>query len=358
MNTLNMVRTTYKVSDFLSWQKAKTLELSPSFQRRSVWPAAAKSYFIDTVVRGLPVPIIFLREQKSDLTTLEPKREVVDGQQRLRTLISFISPQTLKDFNDAKDAFVVQDAHNPELADKKFSELGADVQQRLLDYQFSVHVLPSDVDDREVLEIFARMNATGIKLNDQELRNAEFFGKFKTSMYDLAYQFLPQWRKWKVLSENDIARMAEVELTSEFAMLMLKGITGKSQKAIDTLYRDKDENYPERKAIAKRFQSVMESLDEGFGEEISITPFRKRALIYPLVAVIYYAKFGTDTSLTKQTEKPLPKKLFDDLRAAGDKLEKKRAPEDVLEAIARRITHPQSRKTLVKFLLKECGLAP
>ena len=51
-----------------------------------------------------------------------------------------------------------------------------DLQQRILDYQFSVHVLSPGVDDREVLSIFARMNSTGVKLNPQELRNAEYFG--------------------------------------------------------------------------------------------------------------------------------------------------------------------------------------
>src|SRR3989338_7244026 len=116
MDTISMTRTQYRVSDFISWQKSGTLELSPSFQRRPIWPPAAKSYLIDTVVRGLPIPIIFLRERKSDLSTLEPKREVVDGQQRLRTLISYIAPKTLKDFKEERDAFTVKEEHNNELA--------------------------------------------------------------------------------------------------------------------------------------------------------------------------------------------------------------------------------------------------
>lgn len=357
MNTLRMTRTTYRVSDFLSWQKANTLELSPSFQRRPIWPSAAKSYLIDTVVRGLPIPIIFLRERKSDLDTQEPKREVVDGQQRLRTLISFISPKSLKDFDEDRDSFVVKESHSEELGGKKFSELRPDLRQRLLDYEFSVHVLPSDVGDREVLEIFARMNATGIKLNDQELRNAAWFGKFKGSMYNLGYKFLQQWRDWGVLSENDIARMQEVELTSEFAMFILKGISGKTQKAIDKTYEEMDEVYNERKAVERRIEMVMEAIDEGLGPEMPVLPFRKKALIYSLFAVVYHALFGIESTLKKKTDKALPKKLFTDLRAAGEKLEKEKAPENVLEAIARRTTHAQSRKTQINFLLKECGLA-
>ena len=42
---------TYKVSDFLSWNKSKKLILSPDFQRRLVWSENYKSYLIDTIIR-------------------------------------------------------------------------------------------------------------------------------------------------------------------------------------------------------------------------------------------------------------------------------------------------------------------
>src|SRR5688572_20675609 len=119
------------------------------------------------------MPIIFLRDRKVDLSKLEPTREVVDGQQRIRTLLAYIDKSLLKDYNPAMDEFVVLPEHNSELADKSFRELDDDIRQQILGYQFSVHVLPASSDDREVLEIFARMNSTGVKLNPQELRNAE-----------------------------------------------------------------------------------------------------------------------------------------------------------------------------------------
>lgn len=357
MDAINMMRTQFRVSDFVSWQKSATLELSPSFQRRPIWPPAAKSYLIDTVVRGLPIPIIFLRERKSDLTSLEPKREVVDGQQRLRTLISFIAPKTLKDFDPKRDAFTVKASHNPELAGDGFADLRPDLRQRILDYQFSVHVLPSDVDDREVLEIFARMNATGIKLNEQELRNAAYFGEFKTSMYGLAYQFLPQWRAWGVMSENDIARMEEVGLTSEFAMLILNGVGGKKESAIDRAYAERDERFVERRLVERRFQTVMQAIDDGLGSEMPVLPFRKKALIYALFALVYHAMFGLGSSLKRTTGTPLPKRVFSDLRAAGERLAKQKVSKDVLEAVSRRTTHLMSRKVQLSFLMSECGLA-
>ena len=118
MKQSSILKTVYKVSDFLSWQRAGSLTLSPKFQRRPVWPAGAKSYLIDSIVRGIPVPIIFLR-QRTNLETLEPQREVVDGQQRLRTIITFVAPALLKDYDKAKDAFTVKRTHNADIAGKQ-----------------------------------------------------------------------------------------------------------------------------------------------------------------------------------------------------------------------------------------------
>lgn len=87
MEPIDLKRTLFSVSDFLDWQRNKVLDLQPPFQRRSVWKPGAKSYLVDTVYRGLPVPLIFLRE-RLDLSTMRTKREVIDGQQRLRTLFA------------------------------------------------------------------------------------------------------------------------------------------------------------------------------------------------------------------------------------------------------------------------------
>ncbi len=189
MKTWNIQRTQFKVADFVNWYRNEELNLSPSFQRRSVWKPGAKSYLIDTVMRGLPIPAILLRDVPSDLRTLRSVREVVDGQQRIRTLISFVARDLLRDPSQADD-FKINRAHNRELAGCRFAELSKGLQQHILDYQFIVHVFPSDTDDREILEIFSRMNATGYKLTNQELRNATFFGEFKTLCYELAAEQL------------------------------------------------------------------------------------------------------------------------------------------------------------------------
>src|SRR4051812_49027619 len=59
---------TYSINDFIEWDRQKQLELNPLFQRRSIWSEKAKSYLIDTIIRGKPIPKIFIR-QRTNVTT-------------------------------------------------------------------------------------------------------------------------------------------------------------------------------------------------------------------------------------------------------------------------------------------------
>jgi len=280
-------KTMYKVHDFLTWQKNNSLVLSPSFQRRPVWTKSAKSYLIDTIVKGLPIPIIFIREQ-TDIKKLEPTREVVDGQQRLRTLISFIKPELLADYNEDIDEFYVLKSHNNEICNRSFSELESNFQKRILNYEFSVHILPSDTEDSEVLQIFARMNSTGVKLNYQELRNAEYFGLFKNNCYQLSYEYLNKWRDWEIFNENNIARMLEVEDTSSLISMMLIGkIQSKSQTSLNKLYEELDDEYPHKEEINRRFRQVMDKIDSTIGKDIINTEFNRRTLFTTLFTFYY-----------------------------------------------------------------------
>ena len=350
MQTHQVSKTHYKVSDFITWAKAGTLILSPSFQRRSVWPVGAKSYLLDTIVRGLPIPIIFLREQKTDLDSLEPKREVVDGQQRIRTLLAFIIPSLLKDFDLERDQFTIKPAHNKDLAGKPFKDLPVPVRQAILDYQFSVHVLPSSVDDREVLQIFARMNSTGLKLNAQELRNAAYFGEFKTSMYAISAEQLPRWRKWRIFTEAQISRMSEVEITSEFVQLMIKGIVGKTQKSIDNLYNELEDFWPERTEAERRFRHCMDEMDEALGADLANTSFTNRAAFHGLFAAVYDYTFEIGSPLKKKKAESLLPDFKARVLKTADAIRLAKAPEKVMDALARRTTHKDSRKTVIDYL--------
>ncbi len=364
---LHINKTVYKVNDFLSWQRSGSLLLSPNFQRRPVWRLVAKSYLLDTVVRGLPIPIIFLRE-RTNVRTLEPEREVVDGQQRLRTLISFIEPAALKDYDQSKDEFVIRKTHNSDLAGKAFAQLDRETKAQILNYEFSVHVLPASTGDREVFKIFARLNSNGVKLTRQELRNASFFGPFKESMYELAYEQLSRWRNWKIFTESGIARMEEVELTSELALLMFIGIQGKSQPTLDKTYERFEEEFPSENEIARRFRLTMDKIEDLLGHQMQTLAFSRKTLFYILFAFIYdelyglrpTAKFevieGPSATLKKVPPAKISQKVKDGVQRASDAIKNEQVSEELLKVLRGATGNLGTRQTQMRFLRDTCDV--
>lgn len=348
---MESMKTQYKVSDFISWMKSNSLILSPSFQRRPVWKKDAKSYLIDTIIRGLPIPILFVRERYTDIDSLEPKREVVDGQQRIRTLISYIKPDLLKDFNIDRDDFVINKAHNPEFANCKFSKLPIGIQRSILDYEFSVHVLPNNIDDRDILQIFARMNATGVKLNDQELRNAEYFGEFKTTVYEESVKQLNRWRTWKIFTEDNIARMSEVELTSELIIFILFGFESKSQKRINEVYELFDAKFPLNNIAGERFEIVMDEIENNMDTKIKDTIYSQKTVFYILFAIIYDGLFGIKSQLKKSSVSKIPQKKYQSIIDMGIKI-KDDGIENILKSGTRRISTMNDRLSLFNYVIK------
>lgn len=351
VQTFEIAQTQYKVADFLEWQRVGNLDLSPEFQRRTVWKPGAKSFLIDTVSRGLPTPIIFLRD-RIDLSAMKPTREVVDGQQRLRTLLSFIDPKSLGNkWDPERDDFTVQKNHNAELAGKKFSELDPSIQRQLLDYSFSTHVLPSSVEDRDVLRIFQRMNSTGEKLKPQELRNAEFFGEFKTTMYELALEQLERWRNWGVFTGDEIARMKEVELTSDLAVIMLDGYGAKSQAKITKFYEEYNDAFPKVRRLSQRFRAMMDAIDELLGPELKKTVFSREIWFVVLAYFVYRELYdGRDLSVNFKRRR-LPKNLTSRLLKVSEQIRSGAdIPPDVLDAIRGASSDQKSRSARLRFV--------
>ncbi|GAA0871623.1 hypothetical protein GCM10009117_07690 [Gangjinia marincola] len=352
-NLITIQKTFYKIADFISWKKKGGLLLSPHFQRRAVWNKGAKSYLIDTIYKGLPVPIIFLRDRGINKENYEPMREVIDGQQRLRTIIAYIAPDLLDDFDPKVDDFVVKKTHNSELAGTKFKNLDEDAKNRILNYEFNVHILSSNVDDRDVIQIFRRMNSTSYSLKKQELLNSQYFGEFKTSLYDLAAEQLNHWRKWKTFTDVDISRMQEVELASELIISMMeKKIQGKSTSQIESYYKKYDEEFKEREILENRFRTVIEYINDNFPGNKNDFVFYKKTIFYTFFMSIYHLLYGIKSDVDKKTKaKKIDNKKLQEIKAKGDRIANRSAPDKVLEATDRRTTNPKERNILFDYLI-------
>ena len=114
-----------------------------------------------------------------------------------------------------------------------------EAQKRFLSYEFSVDLLV-DATDADVLDVFARINSYSLPLNEQEKRNAKFFGAFKQFVYELGWNYLEFWKGHGILTDKSIARMREAELTSELLIAMVAGLQDK-KTSLNSFYEKWDE---------------------------------------------------------------------------------------------------------------------
>ena len=272
---------TYSINDFLEWDVNRQLELNPKFQRRNVWSDRARSYLMDTIVRGKPIPKIFIR-QRINPTTKASIREVVDGQQRLRTILSYV-----------KDGFTISKRHHKTFGGLYFSQLGEvddQIQAAILNYEISVDLLVN-MPDAEVLDVFSRLNSYAVLLNEQEKINASHFGPFKLLADELGHAYGEFLTKNKVLAAQKLLRMDEVNLAADLLIAMVEGI--KSKKQIRHFYDTYEQTFEyDVDSLADQFRRTVAAIDTVFGESLGSSEFRRIHLFYTLFTAFYHSLFG------------------------------------------------------------------
>jgi hypothetical protein len=175
-------------------------------------------------------------------------------------------------------------------AGKTFDGLYTNEQDFINEYGFSTEVFHG-ISDPEVLSVFAHLNTYSVPLNAQELRNGKFFGWFKQSVYDLAHEHLEFWRRQGIFSERGLARMLEVELTSELVIAQLDGMQDK-KKSIDVFYQELDDEYRGRQLQERRFRAILDDISDTFENGLRDTEFSRVPLFYTLFCVIYHFRYG------------------------------------------------------------------
>jgi hypothetical protein len=275
-------RSNYTPIDFRQWNEGGTLVISPKFQRRGVWTRPAQSYLIDTLLLGLPVPPIYLRVTQ-DAARKSMIREVVDGQQRISSILDFMA-----------DKYALSKNIESPYVGKRFSALGQEEQDKISQYSLICEVFYG-VEDSDILRIFARLNTHAVKLNAQELRNGRFFGEFKRTAYDLAFEHLEFWRKGRVFTEQAIARMQEAELTSELLVLAMAGLQDK-KNSIDNFYAKYDEGFQDRPKLEDHFRRTIDEINNSIGDNLVSTEFRRVPIFYSLYSAVYHRLYGVPKS--------------------------------------------------------------
>lgn len=299
-------RPEYTPLDFAQWKAANSLSLSPKFQRRGVWKSKARSFFVDSLLRSMPVPPLYLREMQSPQRD-RVIREVIDGQQRIAAVLDFI---------DGK--YRLSRTLKGPWAGKAFGGLTPEEQDNVTNYAFSVEMFHG-ISDLEVLEMFSRLNTYSVALNKQELRNGKFFGRFKQAVYSLAYEHLEFWRRHRIFTEQNIARMLEAEFVSEVLIAFLDGMQDK-KTSIESFYDKLDDEFPEQARLEKYFREGVDEITESIGDALMDTVFRRPPILYSLFCVLHHHRHGLPGASVATIKRPLSQDERLSLREAVESL--------------------------------------
>ena len=206
-------------------------------------------------------------------------RDVVDGQQRLRTILSYL-----------EDGFFVSPRQNQENGGKYFSQLSEENQQMILTYEISVDLLINMPDD-EILDIFSRLNSYSVILNDQEKINANHFGAFKILADNIGRKYASYWNNQNILTHRQILRMQEVNLVADLLIAMLKGIKAKKQiRKYYGMYENEFEG--DSAELMQQFDEVMLTIRKIFPDGLANTEFVRIHLFYSLFTTVTHCLFG------------------------------------------------------------------
>jgi len=287
----------------ISWldeqNRLGNLIIKPDYQRKPVWSLRHKVYFIDTLLRGLPIPKLYMR-QKIKRTTKRNKTmyEVVDGQQRVRTILEYIKGdfKYTKKYHPKPEEFLV------DFEDMAFQELPSKIQEELLSYELPVEMITQATDD-EIRNMYIRLNLNTIKLTKQEIRNAMFTGDFKDLAYSLAED--PFWLENKIVSQGDIRRMRDAEYVSELLMAMLWGPQDK-KKRLDECYAKYETMEEDQKETLRRsFLYIIGKIKEIL-PDLKTTRFKNKGDFYSLFYAFYEFRntgyfFPSDSTPIRET---------------------------------------------------------
>jgi Protein of unknown function DUF262 len=301
----------YRISDFLTWHREKTLVPNPYFQRGAVWIVPARIFLIDTILRRLPIPKIFIRT-KIDLKTKTSIREIVDGQQRLRAIIEFAEDNLLLTLR-AK-----------EFAGLKYSTLTDDLKESFLTYAIGVEQLINASND-DVLEVFSRLNSYNVVLNDPEQRHAKFQGPFKWAVHNAAKDWSTLWDKFQIVSLRRRVRMLDDSFMAELFGVLLTGVRDGGQPKILKLYEQFDAAFPQEQDARHKLNQVCEFITTQLADLLldpSASVLSSEPHFLMMFAAVSHAMFGIPAGALAEAMPERDTRALSDLTQAKANLTK------------------------------------
>ena len=171
------------VKELLSMVNDGLINIAPEYQRQFRWDEERQSSLVESLFLGIPVPSLFMA------TNVDGTWEVIDGVQRLSTMICFAGDDSVREKVNAKKVEPLKLKGLSKLAnfnDKRFSDLPVGVQNKFKLTSIKVTTL-SDKSDKDVrFDLFERLNKGGVNLTPQEIRSCVYRGGFNDFLKELS----------------------------------------------------------------------------------------------------------------------------------------------------------------------------
>jgi len=248
--SLHFEISTKTINDLVNLHKNKQLNLSPGFQRRSVWTDRDRSKLIESILSDYPLPAIFLykRDENNGIVY-----DVIDGKQRLESIFWFMREIRLL----SKGRMQLSQGFKMQLPKDIVAEIDGSTKKtipsksltRLVEWKtiqkigrapammsYKLPIIEVKGDDlSDIIGIFVRINSTGKALTEQEKRHARFVynSDFLKKAASTAKKFEEYFSKSEIFSKDQLNRMKHVELMCELMLSLEKNDVLNRKAAVD-----------------------------------------------------------------------------------------------------------------------------
>jgi hypothetical protein len=301
-------------------KKEKHLNLSPGFQRESVWTKKDRQKLIDSVLRNYPIPAIFLYRRQENGEIIY---DVIDGKQRLETFLMFMG---LIRGNQFEAKVELPNREEREWVD--WRTLQRKSKQHLI-MGYKITAIEVNGDPSDVIELFVRINSTGKALSAAEKRHAKYYhSEFLKAAGKLASRFEDYFLENKILTDAQLTRMKHVELICELMISIHQGDVINKKAALDRMMDDKSFSSAKAKSIQTKLTTILNRTKRMF-PKLYQTRFHQLSDFYSLVVLI--SKFETEKLIL--TDRKRNKLAWDLLVAFSDGVDRTRLLQKNVEGI-------------------------
>lgn len=245
----------WSVETVLNRIDLKSINVRPTYQRNFVWGQAKISALIESLLINVPIPPIYLSRKTGSDTY-----DVVDGQQRLSALQSFIRTKRIA-LSNARPVLRDPDFRT-DLRGKQFDQFSPEDQRKVLNTDLSFVVI-TEADQKEIngsrfdpaIETFTRLNQAATPLKPMELRNALFHGVYMELLRGMP---MPASDILAGVTPANAIRMEKEEAALMLFALWRSGTTGYQRKSTfldDEMRANRDVSLPRLNEMRAAFKS-------------------------------------------------------------------------------------------------------